>query len=63
MGNGVALPTAEFCQKWEDIENWKGLSKAEFMDRYSRAKLALYKLPTAAEIARLEEFTNDEDDD
>lgn len=63
MGNGVALPTAEFCQKWEDIENWKGLSKAEFMDRYGRAKLALYKLPTAAEIARLEEFTNDEDDD
>lgn len=55
MGNGVALPTANFCETWVDVERWKGLEQAEFMVRYGNAKLALYNLPTAAELARLDE--------
>lgn len=54
MGNGVALPIAHHCQTWADIEQWKGLATADFMARYGNAKLALYNLPTAAELARLE---------
>ena len=53
--NGVALPTAEFCQSLEDVEKWKTLETEEFMARYGNAKLALYKLPTAAELARFKD--------
>jgi hypothetical protein len=63
MGNGIALPTAQFCQTLEDIEKWKSLGKADFMAQYGNTKLALYKLPTAAELVRLERSTNDDDDD
>lgn len=63
MGNGIALPLPEFCQSWEAVQTWKSLGKAEFMERYGNAKLALYMLPTAAELARLEGTTNDDDDD
>ncbi|KAJ7325827.1 hypothetical protein DFH08DRAFT_816905 [Mycena albidolilacea] len=41
------------------------IAKAEFMARYGPAKFALYSRsprPTAAELARLEESTNDDDD-
>jgi hypothetical protein len=51
MHNGVALPTADLCESWEAISEWKGLGKAEFMAKYGNAKLALYNLPTPAEIA------------
>lgn len=63
MNNGVALPTAEFCKSWDDVQKWKGLDKAEFMARHGNAKLALYNLPTAVELARLEASLNDDDDD
>ncbi|KAJ7759717.1 hypothetical protein DFH07DRAFT_918855 [Mycena maculata] len=63
MDNGVALPTADHCTKWEDIEKWKGLDREKFMTEYGNAKLALYKLPTEAELARLEQSKDDDDDD
>ncbi|KAJ7458409.1 hypothetical protein B0H11DRAFT_2243109 [Mycena galericulata] len=63
MNNGVALPTADLCQQWDDIEKWKGLTREEFMTKYGKAKLALYKLPTEAELARLEQSKGDDDDD
>ncbi|KAJ7085957.1 hypothetical protein C8R44DRAFT_893803 [Mycena epipterygia] len=63
MGNGVALPIAHHCQTWADIEQWKGLATADFMARYGNAKLALYNLPTAAELARLESNDASLDDD
>ncbi|KAJ6465997.1 hypothetical protein C8R47DRAFT_1224130 [Mycena vitilis] len=53
MGNGVALPTAELCQSWATISQWKGLGQEEFMAKYGDAKLALYNLPTPAELEML----------
>lgn len=50
---GVLLPPAEFCQTWEEIEKWKGLSQSEFMAKYGNAKLASYKIPSYEELDRL----------
>ena len=63
MDNGVAFPIAAFCGTDEDIAKWKNLGKAEFMAKYGKAKLALYNLPTPAELARLELSASDDDDD
>lgn len=60
MDNGVALPTAEHCQTWKQIQEWKGLTPKEFMARYGDAKLALYELPTEDELAQL---ADDSDND
>ncbi|KAJ7440090.1 hypothetical protein B0H11DRAFT_1934001 [Mycena galericulata] len=54
MHNGIALPTIEHCDTWKKIEEWRGLDYATFMKKYGNAKLALYNIPTAAELARLE---------
>ncbi|KAJ7844360.1 hypothetical protein B0H14DRAFT_2358665, partial [Mycena olivaceomarginata] len=62
MNNGVALPTAEHCQTWTDIVKWKGLGKVDFMAQYGKAKLALYELPTEAELAALDDDSMDDDD-
>ncbi|KAJ7839046.1 hypothetical protein B0H14DRAFT_2588226 [Mycena olivaceomarginata] len=62
MNNGVALPTAEHCQTWTDIVKWKGLGKVDFMAQYGKAKLALYELPTEAELAALDNDSMDDDD-
>ncbi|KAJ7315556.1 hypothetical protein DFH08DRAFT_820481 [Mycena albidolilacea] len=62
MKNGVALPTAEHCQTWTDIAKWKGLGKVDFMAQYGKAKLALYELPTEAELAALDDDSMDNDD-
>lgn len=62
MNNGVALPTAEHCQTWTDIAKWKGLGKVDFMAQYGKAKLALYELPTEAELAALDDDSMDDDD-
>ncbi|KAJ7321338.1 hypothetical protein DFH08DRAFT_713015, partial [Mycena albidolilacea] len=62
MNNGVALPTAEHCQTWTDIAKWKGLGKVDFMAQYGKAKLALYELPTEAELAALDGDSMDDDD-
>ncbi|KAF8144795.1 hypothetical protein K438DRAFT_1992450 [Mycena galopus ATCC 62051] len=53
MNNGIALPTQEHCQTWKDIQEWKGLTKTEFMTKYGATKLALYELPTADELDML----------
>ncbi|KAJ7120376.1 hypothetical protein C8R44DRAFT_623698, partial [Mycena epipterygia] len=64
MKKGIALPTANFCKTWEDVEKWKGLSRTAFMAQYGNAKRALYKIPTAEELARLNDPQSmDEDDD
>jgi hypothetical protein len=55
MDNGVAFPIAQHCQTWEDIMKWKGLETEDFMAQYGEAKLALYRLPTTAELARLKQ--------
>lgn len=59
MNNGIALPTQEHCETWEAVRQWKSLPSAAFMAKYGNAKLALYNLPTADEIAML----GDDDDD
>ncbi|KAJ7136973.1 hypothetical protein C8R44DRAFT_608599, partial [Mycena epipterygia] len=64
MKKGIALPTANFCKTWEDVEKWKGLSRTAFMAQYGNAKRALYKIPTVEELARLNDPQSmDEDDD
>jgi hypothetical protein len=62
MNNGVALPTVEHCQTWTDIAKWKGLGKVDFMAQYGKPKLALYELPTEAELAALDNDSMDDDD-
>ncbi|KAJ7312800.1 hypothetical protein DFH08DRAFT_717317, partial [Mycena albidolilacea] len=62
MNKGVALPTVEHCQTWTDIAKWKGLGKVDFMAQYGKAKLALYELPTEAELAALDDDSMDDDD-
>ncbi|KAJ7138710.1 hypothetical protein C8R43DRAFT_1131881 [Mycena crocata] len=61
MGNGVTLPTAEFCQSWKDILAWKDLGEAEFMNQFGNAKLALYNLPTPADLSLDGHTYNDND--
>lgn len=67
MENGIALPKAEFCDGWAKINEWKNLDEEEFMNRYGDAKLALYNIPTQAELDQLEEhdedLEGDEEDD
>ncbi|KAJ7855451.1 hypothetical protein B0H14DRAFT_3448980 [Mycena olivaceomarginata] len=41
---------------------WKGLGKVDFMAQYGKAKLALYELPTEAELAALDDDSMDDDD-
>jgi hypothetical protein len=60
MDNGIALPLEEHCQTWENIQQWRSLSTADFMARYGNAKLALYNIPTEDELAMLASM--DEDD-
>ncbi|KAJ7438037.1 hypothetical protein B0H11DRAFT_2254973 [Mycena galericulata] len=63
MHNGIALPTIENCDTWEKILEWKGLDDATFMKKYGKAKLALYNVPTEAELARLDESDDEEDEE
>jgi hypothetical protein len=54
--NGVALPLEEHC---EDVTEWKNLSEDDFMDLYSNDVLKQYNIPTAEEIAQLDEYETD----
>lgn len=49
----VALPAAEYCSSWELCDKWKDWSNTKFMRRLGNDVLALYKMPTDAEIARV----------
>lgn len=60
MNNGVALPKAEFCATWDKVAEWKNLPKDEFMTKFGNATLALYCIPTQAELDQLEEYDVDE---
>ena len=54
MDNGVALPCADLCKKWEDIEKWRALKAEEFMAQYGQKKLELYNLPTPEEVSQFQ---------
>ncbi|KIK64470.1 hypothetical protein GYMLUDRAFT_56930 [Collybiopsis luxurians FD-317 M1] len=54
--NGVALPLEEDC---EDVTEWKNLSEDDFMDLYGNDVLKQYNIPTAEEIAQLDEYETD----
>ncbi|KAJ3831370.1 hypothetical protein F5878DRAFT_729669 [Lentinula raphanica] len=58
--NGVAMPIAE---KAEDVSMWKNLDEDEFMDRYGKAVLKLYLIPTEEELEQLDEYENTDDSD
>lgn len=53
--NGVALPKAEYCQSWEDVQGWIDLPEEEFMEQYGKDVLALYTFPTPDQLERLEQ--------
>lgn len=63
MDNGIALPIEEHCRTWTDIEKWRGLSPKDFMAQYGDAKRLLYKLPTEEELAMLDTYDDETDDD
>lgn len=52
--NGVAFPSVEHCQTWEDIQQWVNLPKEEFMQKYGEEVLARYKRPTLVQLERLD---------
>lgn len=52
--NGVAFPSVEHCQTWEDIQKWVDLPKEEFMEKYGEEVLARYRRPTDVQLERLE---------
>ncbi|KAF9063628.1 hypothetical protein BDP27DRAFT_1426711 [Rhodocollybia butyracea] len=63
MQNGIALPKPEFCNTSAEISAWKNLPEDEFMDKYGNAKLALYNIPTRAELEQLDEYDEEENYD
>lgn len=68
----IALPPIEYCtqDRWED---WRGLSRKDFMKKFGKAEKRKYNLPTEEDIelleayadgeARLSDYDSDEDED
>ena len=62
MGNGIALPKHEHCQDSASIVKQKNLPLKEFMARYGNDKLALYNIPTDAELEQLNEYDEENEE-
>lgn len=62
VDNGVALPVPEICVDGAKIKEWKNLPYDKFMEKFGNDTLALYNLPTEAEMEQLDEYEDDDDD-
>ncbi|KAJ6553997.1 hypothetical protein DFH09DRAFT_1318655 [Mycena vulgaris] len=59
---GVAFPLAEFVFN-PAHSDWKKMGKVDFMKAYGNQVLALYNVPSAAEIAKLSNSDADDDEE
>lgn len=56
------MPKPEICADGSRLAEWKNLPYEEFMDKFGNDTLALYKLPTEAELAQLDEYDAEDDE-
>jgi hypothetical protein len=59
---GVAFPLAEYAFNPTHAD-WKKMGKSEFMKAYGNQVLALYNVPSAAEIAELSDSDADDEEE
>ena len=59
----IALPLKSDCLSTDSNPDWKDMPQRAFMKKYGNCVRALYKLPTATELAALEDGDDDDDDD
>ena len=56
------VPAEEFCDTWEKCIGMKNLPEDEFMKKYGDEVLAPYKIPSEEEIAQVQLWDEDEDE-
>ncbi|KDR65036.1 hypothetical protein GALMADRAFT_149045 [Galerina marginata CBS 339.88] len=54
----IGMPPARFCESWEEIMKWKGLSQAQIQMTYGKEVLKDYHIPTPEEIKQVAENQN-----
>jgi hypothetical protein len=62
-GVRIALPLPEYCNTWEACAKWKNLPEKEFMLTYGNAVLEQYDIPTAEELAQLDSYNEESEED
>jgi hypothetical protein len=59
----IALPLKSDCLSTDSDPDWKDMPQRAFMKKYGNRVRALYKLPTATELAALEDGDDDDNGD
>jgi hypothetical protein len=57
----IALPLKSDCLSTDSDPDWKDMPQRAFMKKYGNRVQALYKLPTATELAALEDGEQEEE--
>ena len=59
----IALPLKSDCLSTDSDPDWKDMPQRAFMKKYGNRVQALYKLPTATELAALEDGDDEEEEE
>jgi hypothetical protein len=51
----IGMPPAYLCSSWKDVLTWKGLSRKQMTEKYGRAVLKDYVIPSEEELQQLKD--------